>query len=232
MDDGELPQAPALEAQSSHEQGIDDIPPTKRRKTASGKAPTQGAEDEVPVSTRQRVRPRQPARKDKITEPVTTVPEPNPSISSRKDPTSPSHDVPGVHESIAVEDKQVATKKGDVAAYDADVDADANRSSLPQDLASGRGASIDIGKEVVEKTGKILCQSKAKDLAPTPPDKDAVNEVVIDSRDKRTLENGKNEDGKGEDNHNIAVVAVSGDATQQSTTDAKKGDIHDRSTAR
>ena len=118
MDDEEVLQAPVIEAQTSPESDIDEIPLAKRRKTAPPETSTREVEANVPVPARARVPPRRPARRGKTAQPLATIPEVESSTSRRKNPTRNDNGALSKPKEI----------KGEAIASDeSDVDADESR---------------------------------------------------------------------------------------------------------
>ena len=172
-------QAPAMEGEPlpDPEPDGDDVPLAKRRKAMPAEKSSPGAEVSLP--TQSRVLPRRPARKGKVAEPVATNPEAGPSGSNRRDATSQKRDVPTKTKVIAVDGKQVVTKKGEAIADDANAGANAKESSLPQAVVGNR---TGLEKEAVEKVKRVLRSSK--EVAPASP----VDESVYSSDDSSLQE--------------------------------------------
>ena len=159
----------------------DDVPLAKRRKAMPAEKSSPGAEVSLP--TQSRVLPRRPARKGKVAEPVATNPEAGPSGSNRRDATSQKRDVPTKTKVIAVDGKQVVTKKGEAIADDANAGAKAKESSLPQ-------AVVGLEKAAVKTVKRVLRSSK--EVAPASP----VDESVYSSDDSQEGSDGDVEDKK------------------------------------
>ena len=159
MDDEEVLQAPVIEAQTSPESDIEDIPLAKRRKTAPPETSTREVEANVPVPARARVPPRRPARRGKTAQPLAAIPELESSTSKRKNPTRNDNGALSKTKEVAGENEQLGTKKGEAIASD-ESDADADESRLLEGVAGegmvgdDHGDVVAAGQETVKKVAK------------------------------------------------------------------------------
>ena len=186
-------QASAVEGEPLPKPDRDDVPLAKRRKAMLAEKSSPSAKVSLPVS-------RQPARRDKAA---------GPSGSNGKDATSQNSDVPNKNKVIAIDGKQVVTKKGEAIADDAIADANAKQSSLPKaDVRTQTG----LGEEVVEKAKRVL--RSGKKAAPDSLDNESFDNESGYYSDNRTPQKGMG----GDFEDNMTHVASGADLAGESAT--------------